>query len=80
MMIVYQLPNRGATMGGVAGNRPNTFAMLCRVKSCIKKLSNMTNVGCHDGNMLKSRGCSETKVEARRKKERIEEAVVMWKD
>jgi hypothetical protein len=54
--------------------------MLCRIKSCIKKLSNMTNIGCHDENVRGRRSCREGQVEDRRKKERIEEAVVMWED
>jgi hypothetical protein len=45
--------------------------MLCRIKSCIKKLSNLTNVGCHGENMLRRRrSCREGNVEDRRKKER----------
>lgn len=57
--------------------------MLCRIKSCIKKLSNLTNVGCHGENMLgRKRSCREGKVEDKTKEreKRREEAVVMWKD
>ena len=67
----------------MTSNRSSTFAMLCRIKSCIKKLSNLTNVGCHGENMLgRRRSCREGEVEDKTKEreKRREEAVVMWKD
>ena len=42
--------------------------MLCRIKGCIKKLSNLTNVGCHGENMLgRRKSCREGEVEDKTK-------------
>lgn len=54
--------------------------MLCRIKSCIKKLSNLTNVGCHGEKMLgRRRSWREGKVEDKTKeRERKREEKKRW--
>lgn len=44
--------------------------MLCRIESCIEKLSDLTNVGRHDENLLRRRVRTVTTVEDENRKGR----------